>query len=73
MCLSKVSRSNTGGHGAIDLNIAAREPYFALEYRSRDTPGYYNPPVDFDRANEQRRATWARCNGLWRIVHGVQA
>jgi hypothetical protein len=26
MCLSKLSRANTGNHGAIDLNIAAREP-----------------------------------------------
>jgi hypothetical protein len=73
MCLSKLSRADTGNHGAIDLNIAAREPGFALKYGSRDTRGYCNPPVDFDRANERCRASVARCNGLSRIVHGVQA
>jgi len=73
MSLSSLLRANAADHGTIDPNIAAREPGFVLKCGSRDTPGYYNPPVDFDRANEQRRAAWARCNGLWRIVHGVQA
>src|SRR5260370_2909559 len=67
MCLSKVSRSNTGGHGAIDPNIAAREPGFVLKCGSRDTPGYYNPPVDF---RSRERATPRNLGPLqWPIAH----
>jgi hypothetical protein len=43
-------RTNVADRGVIDPNI---ERGFALEYGSRNTRGYCNPPVDLDRANEQ--------------------
>jgi hypothetical protein len=46
-------RTNVADRGVIDLNIAARERGFALEYGSWNTRGYCNPPVDLDRANEE--------------------